>query len=137
MTSTLLQSLAKSKVAAKKEARKLDIADLEKLIGHLNDALTEVKNKAAEKARQKRLADIKKINALLAASGLQPKDLAADSKKNKTAKKSVRSKRSVVLPKYRLVIDGQEYLWSGRGRTPKVFQDYFDAGNSRLSCAIK
>ena len=58
----------------------------------------------------------------------------AASTKRVAAKKS--AKRTTVPPRYRLDIDGKEYLWSGRGRTPKIFQAYFDAGNSRESCEI-
>jgi DNA-binding protein H-NS len=86
----------------------------------------------------------------LAESGLEPNDLktaAAKPKgkakpKNKAAAKGKLAaakkagKRATVPPRYRLELGGQEHLWSGRGRTPKVFQAYFDAGNSRESCEI-
>ncbi|WP_339720045.1 H-NS family nucleoid-associated regulatory protein, partial [Marinomonas primoryensis] len=42
-----------------------------------------------------------------------------------------------VEPKYRLTVEGETHEWTGRGRTPKVFQAYFDAGNSRDSVEIK
>ena len=54
----------------------------------------------------------------------------------KSKAKAVSKPRASVAPKYRLVVNGEEYLWTGRGRTPKVFQEYFDAGNSRESCEI-
>jgi DNA-binding protein H-NS len=52
-------------------------------------------------------------------------------------RKKTTAKKRKVAPKYRLVVDGQEYLWSGRGRAPKVFKDYMDSGKSKESCAIK
>ena len=84
--SSVFSAYAKSKAKTSAEARRLSIAELEKLIANLNASL------AAEKAK--------------------------------------------VPPRYRLEIDGKEYLWSGRGRTPRVFREYFDAGNSRESCEI-
>lgn len=64
----------------------------------------------------------------------QTADKSAASTKRIAAKKS--AKRTTVAPRYRLDIDGKEYLWSGRGRAPKIFQAYFDAGYSRESCEI-
>jgi DNA-binding protein H-NS len=36
-----------------------------------------------------------------------------------------------------IVADGEMHQWTGRGRTPKVFQAYFDKGGSKESCLIK
>lgn len=65
-----------------------------------------------------------------------PKAASKAAAKGKPAAAKKAGKRATVPPRYRLELDGQEYLWSGRGRTPKVFQAYFDAGNSRESCEI-
>lgn len=155
-----LAPFVKSTTMARTEARRLPIGDLEKLVASLGKTLAAEKNKLEKKQSQERTATIKKVNALLAESGLQPNDLkktAANPKrktqakvetkaKTKTAgKATVKGKRTVVKkvgkratvpPRYHLELDGKEYLWSGRGRTPKVFQAYFDAGNSRESCEI-
>jgi DNA-binding protein H-NS len=129
---------AKSRTKTSAEARRLAVPELEKLIGHLQATLAAEKVKLEKKEAQDRLATIQKVNDLLAESGLKPEDLKKAPRKA-SAKKSAagkRGKKAKVLPRYRLAIDGNEYLWSGRGRTPKVFQEYFDAGNSRESCEI-
>lgn len=133
-----LAVFAKSKVKAKAEARRLSQAELEKLIASLNEALSAEKAKAKKKHEKDRTTTIQKVNDLLAESGLKPEDL---KKTGSTAKgkKAVRKtpKGRTVPPKYRLVIGGKAHEWTGRGRTPKVFQAHFDAGNTRESCAIK
>lgn len=133
---SVLEEIAKSKTRAKSEARRLPFADLEKLIASLNEALTAEKAKEEKKQERDRLASIEKINNLLAESGLKPEDLKKKPKTRGKRKAAKTTKRAKVPPRYRLVIDGNEYLWSGRGRTPRVFQEYFDAGNSRESCEI-
>ena len=128
----------KSRAKTSAEARRLSVPELEKLIVNLNAALVTEKAKLQKKAAQDRLATIQKVNDLLAESGLKPEDLKRAPRKA-SAKKSApgkRGKKAKVLPRYRLEIDGNEYLWSGRGRTPRVFKEYFDAGNSRESCEI-
>lgn len=133
-----LLEFAKSKARTKAEARKLAFADLEKLIASLNEALAAEKAKEEKKLEQERQATIDKINSLLADTGLKPEDLKKAAKtrgKRKPAKSS--RQPSKVAPRYRLVVDGKEHLWSGRGRTPRIFQAYFDAGNSRESCEIQ
>lgn len=131
-----LEEFAKSKTRAKAEARRLPFADLEKLIASLNEALTAEKAKEEKRLERERINSIEKINSLLAESGLKPEDLKKKTKTRANRKTGKTTKRSKVPPRYRLVIDGKEHLWSGRGRTPRVFQAYFDAGNSRESCEI-
>lgn len=135
---SVFSAYAKSKTKTSAEARRLSVPELEKLISHLNSALTAEKVKLEKKEAQDRLTTIQKVNDLLAESGLKPEDLKKAPRKA-SAKKSApgkRGKKTKVLPRYRLEIDGNEYLWSGRGRTPRVFKEYFDAGNSRESCEI-
>lgn len=134
-----LDIYVKSKAKAKAEAKRLALHEVDKLIGVLQAVKSELEQKEAEKAEKEKIANIEKIQALLAQSGLTPEDLGITPKRGrkKAAKSKVATKpRGSVAPKYRLVVNGEEYLWTGRGRTPKVFQDYFDAGNSRESCEI-
>ena len=43
-----------------------------------------------------------------------------------------------VQAKYRVVIDNVTHDWSGRGRTPLVFQEYFDTHDvAKENCLIK
>jgi DNA-binding protein H-NS len=47
-----------------------------------------------------------------------------------------KNKKSVVA-QYRVTdANGQMYEWSGRGRTPKAFTEYFANGGSKESCRI-
>jgi DNA-binding protein H-NS len=95
-------------------------------------AKTGVKTKVEAKAgaaADTQVKTTKKANAKTKTAGK-----AAASPKRTATKKA--SKKSAVPPRYRLEIDGKEHQWSGRGPTPKVFQAYFDAGNSRESCEI-
>ena len=133
-----LAVFAKSKVKAKAEARRLSQEELEKLIASLNEALKAEKEKTKKKQEQDRVATIRKVNDLLAESGLKPEDLKKNASAARKRKATAKSRKTGTVPaKYRLVIDGKKHEWTGRGRTPKVFQAYFDAGNSRESCAIK
>tara|TARA_R110002110_G_scaffold110071_4_gene274489 strand:- start:115914 stop:116342 length:429 start_codon:yes stop_codon:yes gene_type:complete len=129
---------AKSKTKTSAEARRLSLAELEKLIANLTATLAAEKEKLKKKEAQDRLATIQKVNDLLAESGLKPEDLKKAPRKASAKRTAAKKpgKKAKVPPRYRLEIDGKEYLWSGRGRTPRVFQEYFDAGNSRESCEI-
>ena len=132
------EEFAKSKTKAKAEARKLDISDLKKLVISLSEALDAEQKKQKEKEEKDRLAKIAKINEMLAENGLKPEDLkkAGSGKRGRKPGPKAGAKRGPVPTKYRLVVDGKTHEWTGRGRTPKVFQAYFDAGNSRESVEI-
>ena len=146
MTAPSLTDFAKSKSKLKSAAIKLDINTLEKLIASLSDILKSVKSGAAAKLEKERRSKIKKISQLMAASGLTVNDFKASGvtgaksgKKidKKIATKKTGAKRPKVLAKYRLVVNGVEHKWSGRGRTPLVFSAHFAAGNSRESVEIQ
>ncbi|KGE02824.1 DNA-binding protein H-NS [Pseudohaliea rubra DSM 19751] len=135
------RELLSSKTKLKADARKLAISELEKLIKALNEVLAAEKTKAAKKEEAARAANIRKINQLLAETGLDPEDLkkqkAGKGKAAARTKAKAKGKRAKVKPKYRLVVDGKEHLWSGRGRAPRVFQAHLDAGNTKESCLIE
>ena len=130
-----LQPLAKSKIKARAAAKSLSAAELEKVIANLTSVLKQEKEKEAAKAVAAKKAKIAKIQALLAESGLKPEDLKGAGR-GRGRKKAAAKKKAKVAPKYRLVVDGEEHLWTGRGRPPKAFKAYMDAGNSKESCAI-
>lgn len=130
-----LLELAGNKAKARAAAKELTVAQLENLIAGFNSALDklleEEELRNAEKALKAEKAE--ELAKMIAESGLTLEEIAALSS---APVKGVAKSRQVD-PKYRIVVDGQEHLWTGRGRTPKVFQAYFDAGNSRESCEIK
>ncbi|TDO95959.1 H-NS family nucleoid-associated regulatory protein [Marinomonas balearica] len=128
----LLEELAGNKAKARAAAKELNVAQLENLIAGFNSALEKVKEEEsvrlaaeAEKARQ-----AEEIAKIIEKSGLTLDEIAALSAPRTT------TKGRSVQPKYRIVVEGETHEWTGRGRTPKVFQEYFDAGNSRESCEI-
>ena len=134
---SLLLELAGNKAKARAAAKELTVTQLEKLIEGLSNALEKAKaeeeSQAAEKAAKSARAE--EIATLIANSGLTMEEVALLSVPK--AKKAGVAKGKTVEPKYRLVVDGETYEWTGRGRTPKVFQDYFNTGNSRKSVEIK
>jgi len=129
-----LAPLAKSKLKARSAAKGLSVAELEKVIANLSNVLKTEKEKEKSRADAAKKAKIAKIKALMDESGLKPDDLKTAGRGRR--KKKAARKKSKVQPKYRLVVDGDEHLWSGRGRPPRVFKEYMDAGNSKESCAI-
>ena len=136
---SVLEELARSRVKAKAAANKLEISVLKKLIESLNIALEAQEKRAKEKAAREKQNKINKINQLLAESGLSLADLqqqpAPKRRRRRTTKRRA-GKRRKVAPKYRLEVDGVEHLWSGRGRAPLVFADYFAGGGTRESVEI-
>lgn len=131
---SLLVELAGNKAKARAAAKELTLEQLRNLIEGFNNAL--VKMEEDEQARQaeieekaRQAADIAKM---IEASGLTLEEIAALS-----GTRSNPTKGKTVKPKYRIEWNGQTIEWSGRGRTPKAFQEYFDAGNSRESAEIK
>ena len=112
------------------------IDELEKLVNNINiiieqrkEAEAELKEKYKEKIRQ-----IENIKTLLSEQGLSVDDLinnpiATINKPSKPKKK--------LKPKYRITdLDGETHEWTGRGKTPKVFKNYFELGNPKESCLI-
>jgi DNA-binding protein H-NS len=130
-----LKPLVESRRALRSAANGLSLKELETLVTSLQALLKSEKEKADRKAEAEKKAQIEKISKLMAEAGIKPSEL----KGGRTAKGKKRAKRKSagkVPPKYRIVVDGKEHLWTGRGRTPKVFEEYFSAGNSRESALI-
>ncbi len=131
---SLLLELAGNKAKARAAAKELTVAQLENLIAGFTKALDKAKEEEQAQQEEQRIksARAEEISRLIAESGLTLDELSA-----LTAPKVGATKGKTVDPKYRLEKDGEVYEWTGRGRTPKVFQEYFDAGNSRDSVEIK
>jgi DNA-binding protein H-NS len=131
---SLLLELAGNKAKARAAAKELSVAQLENLIAGFNNALEKAKEEEAARDAEQALksARAEEIASLIAKSGLTMEEVAL-----LTTPKAGATKGKTVEPKYRLKVDGETHEWTGRGRTPKVFQEYFDAGNSRESVEIK
>lgn len=130
---SLLIELASNKAKARAAAKELTVAQLENLIAGFNNALVKVKEEEAARAEADALKAEKadQIAKLIAESGLTIDEITALSSPRATV-----TKGKTVEPKYRITVAGETFEWTGRGRTPKVFQEYFDAGNTKESCTI-
>jgi DNA-binding protein H-NS len=132
-----LAPLVKSKIKARAAVKGLSVVELEKLVANLSGILQSEKQKEKTRAETAKKAKIAKIKALMEESGLKPDDLkSAGRGRGNGRKKKKAATRKKAAPKYRLVVGGEEHLWSGRGRPPNVFKAYMDSGKSKESCAI-
>ncbi|MEH6444045.1 MAG: H-NS histone family protein [Oceanospirillaceae bacterium] len=119
------------KNSLRKQCQELSIDELSKIITDITDIYEE--HQAIEKERSEaELLKTQKIEAIrqaMADSGIGFEDL-------KELVPSAPKKK--VQAKYRVIVDDMAHEWSGRGRTPVIFQQYFDAHNvTKESCLIK
>jgi DNA-binding protein H-NS len=119
------------KNSLRKHCQELSIQDLSKIIEDLTHILDE--HKSVEKERSEaELVKTQKIEAIrqaMADSGIDFEDL-------KDLVPVVSKKK--VQAKYRVVVNDVAHEWSGRGRTPVIFQQYFDDNNvTKENCLIK
>lgn len=129
MTDILKVLLRKNSL--RKQCQELTVTDIEKVIADLTDILEgkreeEVAEQEANRARDEKIAEIRQA---MKAAGIGYDDL-------KDIGVSVPRKK--VEAKYRIVDeDGMEHEWTGRGRTPVVFQQYFEKhGATKEDCLI-
>lgn len=119
------------KNSLRKQCQDLTTEDLAKIIADLTDIYEEHKTieDARVEAEQIKNKKIDAIRKAMEESGIGFDDL-------KETVPVVAKKK--VAAKYRVVIDNISHEWSGRGRTPLVFQQYFDQHNvTKESCLIK
>ncbi len=87
---------------------------------------------AAEAAKAAQSAKKQEILEAMRAAGLSPDDFMAAEEPAKPKKA-----RKPVAAQYRVTdANGEVHEWSGRGRTPKAFQAFFDNGGSKDGCRI-
>jgi DNA-binding protein H-NS len=122
-----------SKNSLRKGCSELDGETISKVIVDLNEILiAKQEAEAAELAEQQAKQDkIEAIKAQMEELDMKPYQLfnmIAEMEKKKPASKA----------KYRLIDEaGKVHEWSGRGRTPLVFQQRIDAGASKDDFLIK
>ena len=114
--------------------KNLSIDQLQTIIEQLTEFIAKRREKeAAAQAELAKQAAKKQeiINAILAA-GLSLDDFMSFENSDKA-----KSTRKPVPPQYRITDkQGKIHEWTGRGRTPKVFQAYFDRGGTKDDCRI-
>ncbi|PIE24922.1 MAG: DNA-binding protein [Neptuniibacter caesariensis] len=120
------------KNSLRKQCQDLSVSELEKVILDLT-AIAEdkrIEEEALVAAAREKTAKAEEIRQSMKDAGLDINDLMAIIGETSSPKKKVQ-------PKYRIVDDeGNEHEWSGRGRTPRAFQAYFDKGFSKDDCLI-
>ena len=114
--------------------KNLSIDQLQTIIEQLTEFIAKRREKeAAAQAELAKQAAKKQeiVNAILAA-GLSLDDFMSFENSDKA-----KSTRKPVPPQYRITDkQGKIHEWTGRGRTPKVFQAYFDRGGTKDDCRI-
>jgi len=112
------------------------IDELQKFSSNLEIIIEQRKKKESElrERNKEKIQKIEEIKSLLIKQGLSVGDLIEDPLNH--VSKQIKLKQKVP-PKYRLIdLDGVTHKWTGRGLTPKVFQQHFDLGHSKESCLI-
>lgn len=119
------------KNSLRKQCAELSIEEIEKVLADLAD-IADDKRKEEEAKAAAEQAKVEKIDAIrktMQEAGINIDDL--------VGLVEVAPKKKVQA-KYRIVdAQGETHEWSGRGRTPLAFQQYFDEGHSKDDCLIK
>lgn len=132
-----LQTIARSKAAANRALKGLDIEQVERALHNLSAAAKTLKERESLRAQRKKEVAVKKLKSMMDELGISTEDIVASKKSASTAKKTSGPKKgNKVAPKYQITVDGQTYKWTGRGRTPVVFKNYVDQGGSLDDCLI-
>ena len=128
--------LVKNRNSLKSLVKGFYMDELKKFLSNLTIILEQREGLEEElkEKHKKKVQKIEEIKSLLDKQGLSVADLIGDSLYN--ISKPIKSKKKLP-PKYRLVdVSGVTHEWTGRGITPKVFQQHFDRGHSKESCLI-
>ena len=126
--------IARNKNRLRAACRELTIKQMQTMADNLNGVITKRREEeaAAQAAIAEQAAKKQEILEAMREAGLSLNDLV-------NAENQVKAKtpRKPVVPQYRIIdANGKSHEWSGRGRTPRAFQAYFDNGGSKNSCRI-
>ena len=133
----VIEAIARSKAAANRAVKGLDIQQLERALENLSAAAKKLKERETQLAKRKKENAVKKLKSMMNELGISAEDIintkqVAPKRKRQTGPK----KGNKVAPKYQIVVDGQPHQWTGRGRTPVVFREHIDQGGSLDDCLI-
>ncbi len=132
-----LETIARSKAAANRAVKSLNIQQVERALEHLSAAAQTLKERESQRAQRKKEGAVKKLKSMMDELGISAEDIVATKKPaSKARKTSGPRKGNKVAPKYQISVDGQTYQWTGRGRTPVVFRNHVDQGGSLDDCLI-
>lgn len=135
--SLALQSIAKSKAAANRAVKSLDIQQIERALANLSAAAEKFKERESFRAQRKKEVAVKKLKSMMNELGISAADITETSKSKNNGKRSTGPKKgNKVAPKYQVTVDGVTHQWTGRGRTPVVFRSHVENGGSLDDCLI-
>ncbi len=135
--SLALQSIAKSKAAANRAVKSLDIQQIERALANLSAAAEKLKERESFRAQRKKEVAVKKLKSMMNELGISAADITGTSKSKSNGKRTTGPKKgNKVAPKYQVTVDGVTHQWTGRGRTPVVFRSYVENGGSLNDCLI-
>lgn len=130
-----ISDFARNKNKLRSATRSLTIEELESFSSKLSDIIEQRKIEAAkvEVANKERLAQIERLKNEMIELGISAEEILSQDKKKKKAKRVGKK----VAAKYRVTdAAGMVHEWTGRGRTPKVFAEFFAKGKSKSDCEI-
>lgn len=125
--------IARNKNRFRAACKDLGIEQLKTMANHLSEFIEKRAQEEEARAAQSAKKDAEKqaILAAIADAGLTAEDFFS------TEAPKAKKTRKPVAAQYRIVdAQGVKHEWSGRGRTPKVFDHYFNNGGSKDSCRI-
>jgi len=130
---TEFANIARNKNRLRAACKDLSVEQMQTMADNLVEFIAKRADEeaAAQAAIAEQVAKKQEILAAMRAAGLSPEDFVAEEAPVKEKKP-----RKPVAAQYRITEAGETHEWSGRGRTPKVFQAYFDNGGSKDSCRI-
>jgi DNA-binding protein H-NS len=132
-----LKSIAKSKAAANRAVKSLDIQQLESALANLTAAAETMKERESLRAQRKKEVAVKKLKTMMDELGISAADITGASKPKGNGKRATgRKEGNKVAPKYQITVDGVTHQWTGRGRTPVVFKSHVENGGSLDDCLI-
>ncbi len=133
---TEFSEIARNKNRFRAACKDFSVEQLETMAAQLSEFIEKRTQEEVDMAEKNAKKDAEKqaIFAAIAEAGLTPADFFSDEapKANKA-----KNPRKPVAAQYRITDpQGVQHEWSGRGRTPKAFDHYFNNGGSKDSCRI-
>jgi DNA-binding protein H-NS len=132
-----LKSIAKSKAAANRAVKSLDIQQIERALANLSAAAETIKERESLRAQRKKEVAVQKLKSMMDELGISAADITGTSRPKSNGKRPTGPKKgNKVAPKYQITADGVTHQWTGRGRMPDVFRSHVENGGSLDDCLI-
>jgi len=130
---TEFTEITRNKSRFRSACKDMSLKQLKSMANHLSEFIEKRAQEEVALAEQaaKKHKEKQAILTSIAKAGLTPEDFFA------TDLPKIKKPRKPVAPQYRIKdAQGLKHEWSGRGRTPKAFELYFNNGGSKNSCRI-